>query len=496
MENKPLEGKACPPFSSAPQTLQTAAAYDRDQSAAPPFRPSQAQIWAAPFTYLLGWYYMRWLLLCDGASFRNWRMEINWLIPLFCVLFFGGCELLLRMAQKGRPTMESRLWMAFCSLLAVDLAVKNAIAFSYYEMGSLFVWEIWALHGAAAYWVVCRAGLLTEGGTGPFLPWDVLKALVVYPLGQFFLRLRVMWYGCKTMVRTVAKRRRRPNTAVWVTLLLALPLLLGAGALLASADAGFDRLLQNVLRWFTLPELPDVFWQNFWCFVFGLPVGAYLYGLLGSALQRQPKPEESERLRQKAEAARLAPAGALAGALLAFLALYLLFFAVQTGYLLGGFMGRLPLGFTAAQYARQGFFQLCAIVVLNFGLLTAAAKLTRQPVRRYPLLKTASLALMAANLLFAAVSFSKLYLYISRFGLTGKRVLSAWFTLVLAVLTLIAIASLLKPVRAARAAAIAFCGLFLALCLCQPGLLIQKGNEALYAAGVIQKPQAVQVERS
>ena len=171
----------------------------------------------------------------------------------------------------------------------------------------------------------------------------------------------------------------------------------------------------------------------------------------------------------------------------AFLALYLLFFALQASYLLGGFAGRLPAGFTAAGYARQGFFQLCAIVVLNFGLLVLAAKLTRRPLRQSPALKALSLCLCGANLLFAAVSFSKLYLYISRFGLTPKRVLSSWFALVLAVLSVLAALSILRPFRAVRAGVLAFCGLFLLLCLCQPDLLIHKANRQLYRAGVLQE---------
>ncbi len=112
-----------------------------------------------------------------------------------------------------------------------------------------------------------------------------------------------------------------------------------------------------------------------------------------------------------------------------------------------------------------------------------AAKLSRRPLRQSPALKALSLCLCGANLLFAAVSFSKLYLYISRFGLTPKRVLSSWFAQVLAVLSVLAALSILRPFRAVRAGVIAFCGLFLLLCLCQPDLLIHKANRQLYRTG-------------
>lgn len=485
MEQKPLGGKTCPPSSSAPK-METAAparaqAIYRESRQKAPFAPTRAQGFAAAFTYLLGWFYMRWLLLNGdwGACSRFG----GWALMVFCLAFFGGVELLMR-AQGRRAGLESWLWMAFCGLLAADITAKS---FLLWDGGSLFFWELWALHGAAAYWVVCRAGLLAEGGTGPFVPLDALRALVLCPFGNFFLRVRIVWHGLKGLAGRIRGHHFQKNTAFWVTLAAALPLLLAAASLLAGADAGFDRLLGEFVRWFSLPRLPPWLADHFACFILGLPVGAYLCGLIGGALGEGPQPQRAAALRQKAETLRAAPEGALAAAMAAFLALYLVFFGVQASYLLGGFTGRLPLGFTAAEYARQGFFQLCAIVVLNFGLLVLAAKLARRPLRQSRALRALSLALCAANLLFAAVSFSKLYLYISRFGFTPRRVFSSWFTLVLAVLTVLAIAAILRPFRAVRAGVIAFCALFLLLCLCQPDLLIHKGNEALQRAGVIRQ---------
>ena len=492
MENKPLEGRTCPPCSSAPQRAGEALAkeappYDKGAGAAPPiqgqapFTATRIQGAGAALTYLLGWFYIRWLLL--NADWGEPGRFGGWALAVFCAAFFGGVELLMRAAGR-RAGGESWAWMAFCGLLAADITAKS---FLFWDSGSLFVWELLALHGAAAYWVLCRAGLLTEGATGPFAALDALRALVLYPFGRFFLRVRVGWYGLKKGARRLGGARFKKNTAFWVTLAAALPLLLAAAALLAGADEGFDRLLNDLLHRLELIALPDWFWQNFWCFVLGLPVGAYLFGLIGGALRETPKPGSGPRLRRQAEALRAAPEGALCAAMGAFLALYLLFFALQASYLLGGFAGRLPAGFTAAGYARQGFFQLCAIVVLNFGLLVLAAKLTRRPLRQSPALKALSLCLCGANLLFAAVSFSKLYLYISRFGLTPKRVLSSWFALVLAVLSVLAALSILRPFRAVRAGVLAFCGLFLLLCLCQPDLLIHKVNRQLYRAGILQE---------
>ena len=49
-----------------------------------------------------------------------------------------------------------------------------------------------------------------------------------------------------------------------------------------------------------------------------------------------------------------------------FAAVYILFFAVQSSYLFGAFSRTLPEDFTVAQYAREGFFELCRVMAINF----------------------------------------------------------------------------------------------------------------------------------
>ena len=80
-----------------------------------------------------------------------------------------------------------------------------------------------------------------------------------------------------------------------------------------------------------------------------------------------------------------------------------------------------------------------------------------------------------------------MFLYIRRFGFTPNRVVSGWFILMLAVLTVLALASIFRPFPVARAAAAVFCAMFLALCLSQPDLWLRAANRQLAAAGVVEK---------
>lgn len=386
------------------------------------------------------------------------------------------------MVPAARPaSKESRLWLALWGLLAADYIFKIS-ALYYYD--AVQTWEFLALHLAAAYWVLARTGSLTEGRTGPFLPLDGLRALVTVPFGNFFLRIRVLGRALIDWLRGLAGRKKGSLWAGVVTLCVAAPVLALAARLLSSADDAFGAALENFFRWFTLPEA--VFTEMLY-FAVGLPVGAYLFGLAAGALKKAPDPARGASLRTEAEKLRLAPGGALALCLALLLALYVLFFSIQLNYLTGGFFGHLPEGFTAAEYARRGFFELCAVVVLNFSVLTAAAKTSRTPLRQSPVLKGLAAALCLSNLLFAAVGASKMFLYIRRFGFTPNRIVSGWFILVLAVLTVLALVSIFRPFPVVRAAAAVFCAMFLALCLSQPDVWLRAANRQLAAAGVVER---------
>ena len=107
--------------------------------------------------------------------------------------FFGGAELLMRAAGR-RAGGESWAWMAFLRACWRRTLPQRAFVLGFGQFVCV------GAAGAARrrrLLVLCRAGLLTEGATGPFAALDALRALVLYPFGRFFLRVRVVWYGLK-----------------------------------------------------------------------------------------------------------------------------------------------------------------------------------------------------------------------------------------------------------------------------------------------------------
>lgn len=411
-------------------------------------------LWAALTAYVIGWLWACCFVFGFYSGVVNYMHD--WYVLLFAGVFFLWAEACL---HRRRGIREHWFWLACMVLTALAISLKGDRAAD--GLGYL------ALHGFAGYWVLCRAGLLTEGSTGPFLPADLADAFVLTPFGNFFLRIVTIFSAVKNRIFLGNDRKQTMKNAgiSAMILVLAFPFFLLAGNLLGQADAEFEKIFANLGGLFTL----DAQWRNllteqFARFLFGLPVGAYLFGMAGGALCREKPMLNADETKKKLELLRIAPNGTFTAVLCGFAGLYLLFFVIQAKHLLAAFWGIVPGTLTAAQFAREGFFQLLAVMAINFGLLAAAAKLSRIPIRSHRILRPLAAGLMVESLFLAVTAASKLVLYIQRFGYTPLRVLSSWAVAVMTAGCLLALVSLKRNCRAIHKWVLFAAGTFTVIC--------------------------------
>ena len=373
----------------------------------PRFSASKKEILAAVLMYVLAYIYI--------LSLNQKPVMGNYLI--FTLGFVAFAEWIL---WKRARTWESWLWLGCMGLLAVRLLLRpGQFVFDDSDVRLL-------LHAYAVYWVLCRAGLLHGGKSSILLPLDGLLGFVILPFGSFFLRIRTLIFGVRSLRKDRKKADALTVAATVFAILLALGLLFLAAQLLSGADDRFAQLLSG-LRWEWTPG------ETFWDFVCSLPVGAYLFGLIAGAARTEPEKmqKRGESIRRELPAIRKVPQGVYYVILGAFILLYLAFFAVQGQYLFGAFTRTLPEGFIVSEYARQGFFELCKVMAVNFVLLWLITRTNARPVREDRVLTGLCLVLLAQSVLFAVIALSKLGLYISCFGFTPKRLQSSWLAAML-----------------------------------------------------------------
>ncbi len=209
------------------------------------------------------------------------------------------------------------------------------------------------------------------------------------------------------------------------------------GALLASADAAFARLLETVLPEVRLGELPARL----------VLAGIVTALVLGTSYLAVAPPPWSRVQAPPGRAARraewLVPVGALDLLLLCFL-------VVHSTVLFGGRDHVLrTAGLTAAEYARSGFGQLLAVAALVLVVVAAAVRWAPRddPADRRAVRGALGL-LVGLTLAVAASALSRLHLYEQAFGATSARLFAAAAVVqVVLVLLLVALAGSRWPDR-------------------------------------------------
>lgn len=400
------------------------------------FSASRREIWTALAMYVAAYLYIDKSLPFTLDSGR----DAGWLIA-FTVLLIGITEALHRNAR--RPA-ESWIWLGCLALIEAGAL-----------LGCSTVWNsaqsMLFLHLAFVWWVLSRSGALLEGKTGRLLPVDALFGFLITPFFHFFLRIRCLFYGLRQL--RPKKRSAKPETIVWTAfaVVLAAVIFVMAFNLLAGADAHFRIAFSKLLR--SLTFRADGFDNFIGTFLFSLPVGAWLFGLIAGTgrTENETKAAHVKGVDDFLAAIHGVPTAVWVYLTAAFCALYAVFFALHTPYLLGAFTRHLPTGYTLSRYARQGFFELCKLMAVNFALLWLITRLSRDSVWTHKGLKTISIVLLAESLLFAVIAASKLWLYIDCFGYTPLRLQSAWLICSLAFGCVAAIWSIVRKQETFRA---------------------------------------------
>lgn len=194
---------------------------------------------------------------------------------------------------------------------------------------------------------------------------------------------------------------------VFIGLIIAAPLLLIMTLLLASADKVFDRLLISITEFFNIPTLIQV--SALMIIVFFCS-----YAAIAAFCKKNAVRESAEERTLFDPVTAIVVTGLLSIP-------YLLFSVIQILYLFLGSM-TLPAGYTYAQYAREGFFQLLAVCIINLGIVLICLHLFRES----KVLKSILLILSGCTFIMIFSSALRMILYIDTYALTFLRVFVLW----------------------------------------------------------------------
>jgi hypothetical protein len=245
---------------------------------------------------------------------------------------------------------------------------------------------------------------------------DYAAALIVTGVNACFGVLSLVFGDIQWTAITAGRERSRQVVAVSTGLLIALPLLIVFGGLLASADAVFQSLIKNLFNWNVDQLLSHGFTIGVWSWL----VAGFLRQTF---LTKDSAPSSTSAASISLGAIEI---GTALGALNL---LFFVFVLVQFRYFFGGAEAiRTTIDLTYAEYARRGFFELVQVAALALPTLLLAHHLLkkdqRSGVRSFNVLAAITIGLLFIIMLSAVL---RMKLYTDEFGLTELRLYTTAF---------------------------------------------------------------------
>lgn len=272
---------------------------------------------------------------------------------------------------------------------------------------------------AFAYYVYRAFGNKLADGFCDFISWDFIKAMFVLPLcavTELF----------KTLFTTKTKGSARAFLKIGFGLLIAVVPTAIVVALL-SYDEGFNDLLSSMF------SFTDIF-SHILSVILGVPFAMCIYSLLLCAHEKSCEDIiTAQKISQTSASVKAIPALSALGAVVPMLFVYVIFFISQWKYYISAFIGEVPDNINVSSYARNGFFELCGVTVINLAIIVVLALIVRGKIIK----RILTSVLSVFTLVLIATAVSKMVLYIDRYGLTRMRVYPMWFMAVLAIVFII-----------------------------------------------------------
>ncbi len=382
--------------------------------------------------------------------------------PLVVVALLGA--LLLLGGREGWQRARPNAWLAVPLLIFSGFVAVRAspwlVALNVLTSGVLLLL-------LTHFWAAGRVQRLGLGG---------------YPLTVFFSAVQGLIYPpalARDAVDLRAARRHVPRLMPFARgLLFALPVLGVFAVLLQSADVAFAAAMDRVL---SVP-LGALFESAVTRTVGVLFCACVAAGALGHALRRRTARELGD-----AEVTPAKPRLGIIESMMLVLsvdALFLVFAGFQVVYLfIGGATAPAP-GYSYAEYARHGFFQLVWVSALTLALIMALARWTRRESRGSELaFRLGSTGTVVLSLVILASAMKRMAFYETAFGYTHLRLYTHVFMYALgAVLSWRAVTLWWRPQRFAIGVFLTALGSVLAINLVNPDAFIARRNLELHAS--------------
>ena len=351
-------------------------------------------------------------------------------LPLFTALFVSAGVFYLHSLGR-RMDREGKISLFFLIAGAVWFLVKYLPGRQEWELQGIMPYVTLFLHGAGVYWLLTVSGARIKGVLDESCILDLGKGFFALPFmnfGEVFLAAAHGVKQFRSSDQETKKKQKDKAGQILFGVMMSIPVLVIVLPMLAGADESFSAFvggLSNLCSTLTENFFEALLFGNLLLNLMVILGTCYFYGLFYGAFHAKSTKEDAGQVNGNR------PVGLPYAVMMSFSSavcgVYVLFFLVKFSDILAKAFSHQQ-SFVYSDYARQGFFELCFISVINFGLFYFIKVFSDREKKTVKLM----LSLLCAETLgFIMLAFSKMCLYISVYGFTFKRVFTSWFMAVL-----------------------------------------------------------------
>ncbi len=401
----------------------------------------------------------------SDAVFAWASLALGFIFTHFTVRYFGGVWGGIIWALFGI------MGAAFVKVKSIKIKPAHTVIFGVAELfcltpifsASLFINILASLFSFALYLYLTIAISGAELFGRHFIS-DLLQSVFVRPFENFSRQPKSAF----SVFHEKSRSRKIPYALLG--LLIAMPLTIVVVVLLMSSDELFSNSMHNFTE--HLPTLsPSLFWE----IMFAIPIAIYLFGTFFSVQKTAPAYSET------APKYRILPQIASYFAVTPICVFYLVYVITQFVNIANAINKTLDY----SAFARRGFFELCAIAVINLAVIALIQTFTkRNEYDVKPLvLRVYTVAISLFTLLIIATAITKMLMYIDEYGMTLLRVYTSWFMILLALIFVLIIALQIHNFVIWKAAFAVFTVMFAILCFGNFEGAIARYNISAYQSG-------------
>lgn len=271
--------------------------------------------------------------------------------------------------------------------------------------------------------------------------FNAFRAVVISPFHQFGALFGALFRKPERNKDEDLRDRFKNALPVIVGVLMSIPLCAVVAALLGSADEAFGSIfsfsLDAISQW-----IEDHIIANIFVVVFSLPISMYIFGAAYSRVYKM----RNEDVLQKTNHTdvRVLPTSMCTAFLTPLTILYVIFTAIQVIHVFTANVLGDP-DFSYADYARSGFFQLCAVAVINLAVIAVVMFFAKRRESSASVLRWFVVVFCLLTHCLIATALSKMLLYISIYGMTPKRIETSVFMVYLFVMFAVLIVKQFVP---------------------------------------------------